>query len=142
MQNNMSEYIQQEVDSADPVRLIDLLYSRALRDLEGARELWPNRARQAEAIRLAVHAQLILRELYNAVNVQDGGELARHLRMLYEYMQYELMEAIAHRGSDSLGKISGVLELLEPLAAAWSSMSREQSESKSAALVEGGSLVA
>jgi flagellar biosynthetic protein FliS len=136
------QYVAQEVMCADPVRLVELLYQRALRDLQGACELWPAPDRQVEAIHLALHAQLIIKELHASLNLNEGRELATYLSRLYEFMQYQLMDAISTRDDGAVRKVAEVIELLQPLSEAWSTMAREHWASNAATLVHGECLVA
>lgn len=136
------EYVAQEVMCADPVRLVELLYQRALRDLQGAHELWAVSDRRVEAIHLALHAQLIIKELHTSLNLNEGRELATYLSRLYEFMQFQLVEAISTRDDRSVRKVAEVIELLQPLSEAWSTMAREHWGSKSAGMVHGECLVA
>ena len=142
MEKNTNEYLVQEVECAEPVRLVELLYQRALRDLECAKEMWPDKTRHGESVRFAVHAQLILKELYNAVNLKEGGELAANLVRLYEFMQFHLMEAITGQDQQAAPKISDVIGLLQPLSEAWSTITRAHLNSRNASLAQNGSLVA
>ena len=142
MEKNTNKYLVQEVECAEPVRLVELLYRWALRDLKCAREMWPDEARRQEAIRFAVHAQMILKELHNAVNLKEGGELAANLARLYEFMQFHLTEAITGQDQQSVRKISDVIALLQPVSEAWSTITREHLNSCNASLAQSGSLVA
>ena len=142
MEKDTKEYLVQEIECAEPVRLVELLYQRALRDLECAREMWPDKARHKEAIRLAVHAQMILKELYNAVNLKEGGELAANLVRLYEFMQFQLMEATGGQDQQAARKISDVICLLQPLIAAWSTITRKHLYSHNASLAQSSGLAA
>jgi flagellar protein FliS len=142
MGKNTNEYFVPDVEGTDPVRLVDLLYRRALRDLENAGKVWPDKTRRAEAIRSAVHAQMILKELYSAVNLKDGGEFAANLVRLYEFMLCHLMEALNGQDQQATRKISDVIGLLRPLSEAWSTITREHLNSYNASLAQSGSLVA
>jgi len=143
MNNNTFNYVAQEVESADPARMIELLYQRALRDLKNASELWPTLDRSPAAIQLLVHAQSILKELQGSLNYQEGGELALTLGRLYEYMQFRIVEITTRRSADEPQRIEEIINLLGSLSDAWSIMSRERGEqSESSMLLRDGTLVA
>jgi flagellar protein FliS len=142
MEKSTSEYLVQEVECAEPVRLIEMLYQRALRDLECAREMWPDKARRGEAMRFAVHAQMIIGELFSALNVKEGGDIAVNLMRLYEFMQYHLVQAVNSPDPEAIRKLSEIIGLLQPISDAWSTITRDQLRSQTNSLAEGGSLVA
>lgn len=122
MKKSTYDYVVQEVESADPAKLIDLLFQRARRDLDGAVELWPSLPSSPAAVQLAVHAQRIIQELQMSLNFDTGGPLSIQLFQLYEFMQYTIMEAVSSRQADDIQKIHDVREMLEQLATAWAEM--------------------
>jgi flagellar secretion chaperone FliS len=133
MGNHASEYLEQEVKCADPGRLVELLFDRAVRDLRNANELWPDLRTSPAAIHLVVHAQCILLELQKSLNLAQGGELALHLARLYQFMQGELASATETRNDESTQKINVVADLLSSLGDAWSIMLRQQQQPQAAA---------
>jgi flagellar protein FliS len=125
MISQTNDYLAQQVESADPAHLVELLFQRAVRDLQSARELWPDQSQRVESIRLVVHAQSILNELSHCLNFEQGGALANDLYRLYEYMQFRLMEAVQAESGDG-AQVGEVLDLLSSLSDAWSEMVRQQ----------------
>jgi flagellar protein FliS len=143
IESGTQAYLTQEVDNADPARLVELLYQRALRDLNNSRDQWENLSRSPTAIHLAIHAQTIIQELNNSLNYKTGGDLAMNLGRLYEYMQYTLVEALNTRQAQDVAKITEVIELLEPLSDAWTTMSQETNSGQGEGVfAEGNNLVA
>jgi flagellar secretion chaperone FliS len=143
MKKNTYDYVVQEVESADPARLIDLLFQRALRDLDGALELWPALPHSPAAIQLAVHAQRIIQELQASLNYQAGGPMAVQFSQLYEYMQFTIMEAVSSRQPDDKLKIEDVRLMMQEIAGAWSQMLGSNAEAQPVgALASGDTLVA
>lgn len=139
----LNDYVTQQVESADPARLVELLFQRAVRDLQSAREAWATGPQSPETIRLVVHAQSILNELSRCLNVAEGGVLARDLARLYEYMQFRLLEGVQSASGEGVHSISEVLELLSSLSDAWSEMARQQEAIlPEGALADGKALVA
>jgi flagellar secretion chaperone FliS len=139
-----NEYIAQEVQCADPGRLVELLFDRAVRDLRNACELWPSLNTSPAAIHLVVHAQCILIELQRSLNFAEGGELAVNLARLYQFMQGELASATEKRDEEAVQKIQNVIELLASLGDAWSGMLRQQQQTPagSSGVHSGANLVA
>ena len=92
--------------------LVELLYERAVRDLEGARELMlldEDPRAMADAIQLIVHAQAIITELQASLNLKAGGELAVNLLRIYEYMQYRLSESVKAKKHGGIDEVKNLL---------------------------------
>jgi flagellar secretion chaperone FliS len=109
-----SQYTNDAVLSATPVRLLTMLYDRLLLDLGRAeaaqqREDWP------VATENLLHAQAIVSELSSSLNVGawDGGE---GLLALYNYVSTALIGANIHRDVALTRESIG---LLEPLRQTW-----------------------
>jgi flagellar secretion chaperone FliS len=135
MANQTLDYVEQEVECADPVRLIELLYQRALRDLQNAHELWPEPEHAADAIQHVVHAQRILLELQRSLDHQVGGRFSQNLARLYEYMQFRLAEATSLPPQSAPARIAEIIELLGSLSAAWSTMAQERHNAPAVAVL-------
>lgn len=101
-------YLESKILSADPVELIRILYQAALEAVGSARRhLAEGRvlARSREISR----AHAILTELALAINYEAGGELARNLAELYDYMQRRLIEAHVHQSDPPLAEVASLL---------------------------------
>ena len=143
MDDRSNEYVMQEAQCADPVKLVELLFQRAVRDLRSAIELWPTLNESPAAIHMVVHAQCILRELQNSLNMAEGGELSIQLARIYEYMQFRLSTATARGEGNEEAMVSEVLELLSSLSDAWTEACRPKATAECAsALSSGSTLVA
>ena len=138
MKKSTYDYVVQEVESADPARLIELLFQRALRDLDGALELWPALPHSPAAIQLAVHAQRIIQELHTSLNYRDGGSMAVQFGQLYEYMQFTIMEAVSSRQPSDRQKIEDVHGMMIEIAGAWSQMLGNNAEAQPAGVLASG----
>lgn len=109
-----SQYNQDAILSASPVRLLTMLYDRLLLDLGRAEaaqaaQNWP------VASENLVHAQAIVSELASTLNVDawDGGE---GLMALYAYVSTALVNANIHR---DIERTKESIALLEPLRQTW-----------------------
>jgi len=118
MDYGAQSYLNHQVEGVSPGRLIDLLFDRARRDLATAAEglEHADACRVAEAVRSVVHAQQIVVELRASLNLKAGGELARNLKDLYEYMLMRLQEAAVERRSSAATETAA---LLAELHEAW-----------------------
>ncbi|AZO95880.1 flagellar export chaperone FliS [Halocella sp. SP3-1] len=61
-------------------------------------------------------ARKVINELMSSLNMQQGGEIAENLAMLYEYMNHQLIQANIHKDTE---KIKFVKKLLLQLLRAW-----------------------
>lgn len=115
-QNVYDRYLETEVLSADPLKLVWLLYRGALDAVRAARQSLeqrdiPGRVRQIN------RAWAIIQELAGCLNHSEGGEISRRLAALYCYMQSRLIEANAQQAAAPLDEVEA---LLLTLAEAWS----------------------
>jgi flagellar secretion chaperone FliS len=104
-------YLETEILSASPVRLVELLYRGAIESLRGARSAVENR-QIAERNRLITKGQAILAELALSLNHERGGQLSKELVELYDYMQRRLNEANANQSGEPLDEVCRLLETL------------------------------
>jgi flagellin-specific chaperone FliS len=116
---------------------VALFYQRALRDLRGARGLWAMPDWRADAIRRVSDALAIIKELHGSLNPIKGREATTHLSRIYEFMQYELMEAISAQDNESARRITAVVELLQPLSDVWNTEVCSYDVSQAATPTEG-----
>jgi flagellar protein FliS len=106
------------VAAADPQRLIVMLMDGALERIAVARGL-TLRGGHAEKARILHRAVQLIDELRNSLDFTAGGELARNLDALYEYMCRRLMQASAQSKAEILDEVS---TLLNEVRSAWLQM--------------------
>lgn len=119
--NPYQNYLEAEVMSAEPVRLVQMLYRGALDAIDDARGCLKSGdiAARSAAVTKAV---AILQELIASLNFDAGGELSRNLAELYDYAQKRLLEANVHQADEPLAEVQ---RLLEPLLEAWDACTPE-----------------
>lgn len=110
-------YLEAEVLSADPVKLVWLLYRGALDAVRAARRLLEERDIRGRC-REINRAWGILQELAGTLKHENGGDISRNLAALYAYMQTRLIEANAKQAGAPLEEVEN---LLGTLVEAWSS---------------------
>ncbi len=122
MSNALSTYFEQEILSADPMKLVCLLYQGAITDVREAR-------RQLQASNVSARCAAvtkacdILGELTQSLDLKQGGELAARLRQLYTYMLNRMVEANLQKRDEPLAE---VLSLLCTLQEGWQEISKQQ----------------
>jgi flagellar secretion chaperone FliS len=104
-------YLEDEILNADPVKLVQMLYSGALDATGAARQhLAAGAIRQRS--RQIMKAWEILFELRSSLDQQQGGEIGRSLAGLYVYMQGRLMEANTQQADAPLAEVESLLSTL------------------------------
>jgi flagellar secretion chaperone FliS len=110
-----NSYLETEVLSADPIRLVQLLYRAATGSVSAARHHLAAGAIRERSQQIT-RALSILHELIDSLNREKGGDIATKLAGLYAYMTTRLIEA-------NIQQIDGPLEeverLLGTLSEAW-----------------------
>jgi flagellar protein FliS len=106
-------YLEQQVASATPERLVTMLYDRLLVDIDRA-ILAQGGAEWVDAGTHLLHAQQIIAEL-NAT-LTDAWEGAADLRGIYTYLTGRLIVANVAHDQSAAGECR---ELVVPLRAAW-----------------------
>ena len=106
------------VAGADPHRLVLMLMDGTLERLAIARGCMERRGRGdvGRKAQLLTQCVSMIGELRGGLNLAQGGELARNLSDLYEYMTRQLLRANA---DNNAGYITEVQGLLGEIRSAW-----------------------
>lgn len=110
-----------DVSTAEPLRVIILLYEGAIKNLNQAARLFPSDANTASA-RLN-KALDIVNYLRNSLDFEQGGDVAFNLGRLYEYMRDVLGRANIGRDVE---KVQEVISLLQTLLEGWRGIATNQ----------------
>lgn len=108
--SNHGKYLETEVFSADPVKLVCMLYRGALDTTAAARRHLKAREIR-ERGRQIMRALEILRELTRSLDPQYE-EISGPLRDLYTYMQTRLLEANSKQIDEPLAEVEQLLSTL------------------------------
>lgn len=109
------DYTEQMVLTASPAKLIELLLDKAINVLEEAKKLIDEKNYTGANDKI-VRAQDIVMELNLALDVEKGGDIAKNLRSLYNYMYRTLVEANIKKDKNM---IDDVKVLLSDLLSTW-----------------------
>jgi flagellar protein FliS len=119
--NAYQSYRQTQAATAAPGELVVMLYRGAARFVNSAVE-----AIEARNVPLAhnnlVRAQAVITELLETLDLERGGELARQLSQIYDYMNHQLVEANLRK---DVAPAREVERLLRELLPAWEQAARE-----------------
>ena len=122
--NGYQTYLENEVLSASPLRLVQMLYAAALDSVSSARR--SVRAGDIRARSRAItKAMRIVTELSRCLNREAGGDMSQNLARVYGYVLKLLMESNARQTESPLAEAES---LLSTLAEAWAECALLESE--------------
>ncbi|HPK44168.1 MAG TPA: flagellar export chaperone FliS [Spirochaetota bacterium] len=133
--NPYDQYKHTEINTANQGKLIVMLYDGAIKFCNIAIENMQPKTYDIANINI-IKAQDIINELILALNMNDGGDIARNLFNLYIYFKKQLLEANIQKNSDIL---KNVVKLLKELRDAWDKISAQETPSDRAATASKGS---
>jgi len=116
-------YRKTEVDTSDSVKLVSLLYDGAVNFLKVARGKMEKRDTAGKGMYLG-KVTAIVGELSSSLNMEEGGEIARNLRRLYDFVLDRLLKANLKNDMKALEEAEKVLETLRQ---GWKEMEGKQS---------------
>jgi flagellar secretion chaperone FliS len=103
-------YLSTVVKTAAPQKLQWLLVEAALRSANRAGEFW-RQGDNEQATEAIVHAQTVLGQMLAAIDRDGGGELAKQVSTVYEFIFRSLVKAGHRRDEQSLAEAIRVLEI-------------------------------
>lgn len=111
-------YQRADVMTSEPKRLVIMCYDAAIRNLKIAMKKY--RSGEYEAKGLAVQkTQDIIGELSCGVDCEQGGQIARNLQAIYNYMTRRLLTADAKKDLEGFEEVA---RMLGELRGAWEAM--------------------
>ena len=113
------EYEDNEINTAEPRKLILMLYTGALGFLEEALKHIDDYKSYDQANKQLLRAQDIITELILSLDMDKGGDIAKNLFNLYTYMKKELLNANIKKEK---APIQSVIKYLKELKEAWEKM--------------------
>lgn len=110
-----NHYRKHQTTTSTPAQLIGLLYDALVASLRRAADA-QGAGRRAEANEQSVRAQRIVTELRCSLDFEAGGEIARNLDAIYDFVWRRLIEANTAKDA---AKTVACLDLILPLRDAW-----------------------
>ncbi len=108
-------YANTQIQTASNVQVIVLLYDGAISSMKLAQEGMSTLNYQDKA-RFLDRALRVIGELSASLNMEEGGGIAKDLRRLYEYIQFELTQANL---KNEPRRLEGPIRCLSLLREAW-----------------------
>ncbi len=114
------QYRNQAIQTAPPVKIVAMLFERAILGLSRAEDAIEHRHNDAASRHLG-HSTEILMELMASLDHDAGGEVAMDLERLYQFSIAHLSEAGIRKDREALAQVRTVLQ---PLYEAWDELAR------------------
>ena len=108
-------YRNNQVTTAPQKKLIVMLYDGAIRNLKLAEIAMENKDIEKINTHL-IKAQDIIMELMTTLNFEAGGDIAKNLYQLYDYMYFRLVRANIDKNIDYVKEVK---KYMEELRDAW-----------------------
>lgn len=106
-----TKYKSVQVTTTDKGRLLLMMYEGAIKFLKQAKMgLEDNDI--SKFCRFLSKGQAIIAELMNTLDFEKGGEIAKDLDRLYDFMLFYLTEANLHRDPKRIEKVVGLLDII------------------------------
>lgn len=119
--NAYQVYRETQAQTAAPGELVVMLYQGAIRFVGAGIDAIENKDLAAAHTGL-VKAQAIVSELAETLDMERGGEIARNLASIYEFMSRRLVEANVSKHSKPAREVQMLLRELLP---AWQAAARQ-----------------
>jgi flagellar secretion chaperone FliS len=129
--NASQMYRQTQAQTAAPGELVVMLYQGAVRFVTSAIESLESNA-IADANTSLVRTQAIITELSQTLDVERGGDVARNLARIYQYLNGRLIEANLRKDPAPAREVQHLLRELLP---AWQAAVRQTSAAVARPLV-------
>jgi len=110
--NGARAYRQTNVLTADPKKLVVMCYEGAITNLKVAKERFLSGEHEAKGKAMR-KAHDIISELMCALDFEKGGQIAKNLDALYNYMQRRLLVADIKKDMEAIDEVAGMLEELK-----------------------------
>jgi len=123
-------YKRRQIESATPGQLVILLYEGAIDHLNRAelayKETGPERIEKFHNSLIA--CQNIITELTVSLDMEKGGDIAKNLFRLYDYLNHRLIDANLEKTVEPLKEVK---EILTNLKVAWNSVVEKEPTGRS-----------
>lgn len=110
--NPYQRYKQTSINTATPQELVIMLYDGGIKFINQGK-LHINENKLDKANDSIYKAQLVLDELMSGLDMEKGGEIAKHLNLLYDYMKRRLIEANIKKDIEVLDEIEKMFKELK-----------------------------
>jgi len=112
LENPYDKYKNTQIQTATPGQLILMLYQGAIKFCKISKISIQDKD-LLKANKYLIKVQDIITELTISLDIKSGGEIAKNLSSLYEYMNRKLLEANIKKDIEIINEVQSLLEELE-----------------------------
>jgi len=116
----LSEYRKAEVNTSDRVKVISMLYDGAINFIRVARKRMELSDIAGKGLYIG-KASSVVGELLSSLNMEEGGEIAKNLSRLYDFVMDRLINANMKNDQKALDEAEKVLDVLR---SAWKDLGK------------------
>lgn len=116
----LSEYRNVEVNTSDRVKVISMLYDGAINFIKVARKRMELGDIAGKGLYIG-KASSVVGELLSSLNMEEGGEIAKNLSRLYDFVMDRLINANMKNDQKALDEAEKVLDVLR---SAWKDLGK------------------
>ena len=120
----LSEYRKAEVNTSDRVKVISMLYDGAINFIRVARKRMELGDIAGKGLYIG-KASSVVGELLSSLNMEAGGDIAKNLSRLYDFVMDRLIIANMKNDEKALDEAEKVLDLLR---SAWKDLGKNNTE--------------
>jgi flagellar protein FliS len=120
-------YVKAAVENASPAGLVVILFDQLIKDLQGAIAAMQKNNIEVRTAELN-HGFLVLEQLEGSLNMESGGDAAKHLSRFYATVRAGMLNAHVQV---SPGILQRQIELLFEIRQAWETADRNLGQEKS-----------
>lgn len=113
--NSVQSYRKTNITTSDPLRLIIMCYEGVIDCLKLAKQKIEEKDYEKKA-KAIIKAQDIIEELMCSLDFEKGGEIAKNLESLYNYMLRRILHGDINK---DVGAIDEVIDIFSDLLIAW-----------------------
>jgi flagellar protein FliS len=106
-----NQYKQQSIKTASPGQILIMLYEAAIKNVKKAAECIEKKDIPGKGVHIG-KAHDIINELTTSLNFEVGGDVARDLEGLYNFMVAQLVKANIENNAEPLKAVQKNLEIL------------------------------
>ncbi len=124
--NQMNQYKRMKIETASPEMLILMLYDGAIKNIKISIQTMKDEEPDFQlSSNCLIKAQNIITELMVSLNFEIGGDIARNLFNIYEYINYTMAQCNINKNDHNL---ESIIEMLNDLRETWKEVIRINKE--------------
>ncbi len=115
----MDQYLKSAILTASPAKLIEMLYDQIIELIQKAIVNIENNEKRNNIL---LRAQDMIVYLMSILDDQKGGQIAKNLRELYDFVYRELVEGNIHKDPK---KLEEAMEIMKELLETWKEVEKK-----------------